>query len=362
MTRVVTAMSGGVDSSVTAALLKEQGYDVIGIMMQVWPEYEAPKDEGGCCSLSAVEDARRVAQRLDIPFYVVNFQNLFQERVIDYFVDEYGKGRTPNPCIMCNQKVKFEALLRRALELDAEYVATGHYAQVFHDVDGRHIIKKGVDSAKDQTYAMWGMTQYQLKHTLLPLGKYTKEETRELAKKYNLAVHNKPDSQEICFIPDDNYGRFLKEHHPEMVKPGLILDTDGNKLGTHDGLPFYTIGQRKGLGIAVGKPIYVVELDAKRNIVIVGENKDVFGAGLYADQLNWISIPELTEPIEVEAQIRYNSPAAKATVYPAGDDRVKVIFEDMQRAITPGQSVVFFQGDLLVGGGVIAEQIKEIEE
>ncbi len=361
MTRVVAAMSGGVDSSLTAALLKEQGYDVIGIMMQIWPEYEPARDHGGCCSLSAVEDARRVAHRLDIPFYVVNFQELFQDKVIDYFVEEYSQGRTPNPCIMCNQKVKFEALLKRALELDAQYVATGHYARVEHNLDARHLIRKGRDNAKDQTYALWGMTQFQLAHTLFPLGDYTKEQTREMAKERNLSVHNKPDSQEICFIPDDDYGRFLKEHHPQLVQPGPILDVQGNCLGTHDGLPFYTIGQRKGLGIAAGKPIYVIELDTDRNAVIVGENNEVFGAGLYAGQLNWISIAKLTEPMVVEAQIRYNSPSAKATLYPMEDNRVKIIFDHMQRAITPGQSVVFYQGDIMVGGGVIIQEIKTIE-
>lgn len=359
MTRVVVAMSGGVDSSLTAALLKEQGVDVIGIMLQIWPDYESTPNQGGCCSMSAVEDARRVADTLEIPFYLLNFQDIFQEKVIDYFVEEYSQGRTPNPCIMCNQKVKFRALLKRALELDAHYVATGHYARVSHDVNRRHLLCRGVDNSKDQTYALWGMTQFQLGHTLFPLGEYTKDQTREMAKKRGLQVHDKPDSQEICFIPDDDYGRFLKEHHPDLIKPGPILDTTGKRLGSHQGLPLYTIGQRRGLGIALGKPIYVVGLDPLKNAVIVGEDSEAFGSILIADQLNWIALAELSTPIEVTAQIRYNSPPAKAILYPFLDGQVKVRFFEPQRAITPGQSVVFYQEDIVVGGGIISKEIAD---
>lgn len=359
MARVVVAMSGGVDSSLTAALLKEQGVDVVGIMLQIWPEYESTPHLGGCCSLSATEDARRVAEKLGIPFYLLNFQEIFQQEVIDYFVQEYSQGRTPNPCIMCNQRVKFRALLKRALELDATYLATGHYARVSHQVNGRHLLRRGEDDSKDQTYALWGMTQFQLAHTIFPLGEYTKEQTREMAKKRGLKVFDKPDSQEICFIPDDDYGRFLKEHHPDLVKPGPILDTDGKRLGSHLGLPFYTIGQRRGLGIALGKPIYVVGLDPERNAVIVGEDSEVFGSGLIADQLNWISLSKLVEPIEVMAQIRYNSPPATAILYPLKDGQVKVSFSERQRAITPGQSVVFYQKEVVVGGGIILKEIND---
>ena len=357
--RVVVAMSGGVDSSIAAALLVELGYEVIGVTMQIWPEMEEEIElrEGGCCSVAAVEDARRVANALGIPYYVLNFRENFQEKVIDYFIREYSRGRTPNPCIACNRHVKFETLLRKAMGLGADYIATGHYARIERDPDrGRYLLKKSLDDTKDQTYALYNLTQEQLARTLMPLGDYRKTETRRLARDLGLPVADKPDSQEICFVIDNDYKRFMAEKAPEAVEPGPILDTAGHRLGTHEGIPFYTIGQRKGLGLAAGKPLYVVDIDPERNAVVVGDAGEVWSDHLLAEDLNWISIPSLEGPLEVGAKIRYTAREAPTTVTPAGGGKVRVDFVEPQRAVTPGQAVVFYRGDEVVGGGTIVRE------
>lgn len=357
--RVLVAMSGGVDSSLTAALLVQQGYDVIGATMQIWEEGREDGDDRGCCSLSAVDDARRVADKLGIPYYVLNFRQLFQETVVDYFIAEYGAGRTPNPCIACNRRVKFEGLLQKALALGAEYVATGHYARIGYDGGrGRYLLRKGADAAKDQSYALYHLNQHTLKHFLMPLGEYAKTETRRMAREFGLAVADKPDSQEICFVPNDDYQAFLADKAPESLRPGDIVDTGGRILGRHRGLPLYTVGQRKGLGLAAGRPLYVVALDNERNQVIVGSDADVFASELIAGDLNYIAFDRLDTPLKAAAKIRYSAREAPAVIEPAGEGLARVRFETPQRAITPGQSVVFYDGDIVLGGGIIQRVVK----
>lgn len=357
--KVVVGMSGGVDSSVAAALLKEQGYDVIGVTMQVWPDLDAGtvEREGGCCSLSAVNDARRVSDKLGIRYYVLNFKEIFEKKVIDYFVDEYLCGRTPNPCIMCNRYIKFDELLRRAEELGAQYVATGHYASVVHDMDSnRYLLKRSADTRKDQTYALYSLTQYQLEHTLMPLGGYTKDVVRKIAEKLALPVAHKPDSEEICFVNDNNYGKFIEGREPDKVKPGYFKDMDGNILGMHKGIVHYTIGQRKGLGVTFGKPMFVVGINPKDNSVILGDEGDVFSDTLYAGDLNFIPFDSLNKEMPVTCKIRYTAKEAPAVLTPLEDGTVKVKFETPQRAITSGQAAVFYDGDTVVGGGIIMDK------
>lgn len=349
-------MSGGVDSSVAAALLLEKGYDVIGVTMQIWPDMseETKLKEGGCCSLSAVDDARLVANTLGIPYYVLNFKDVFEKKVINYFVDEYLKGRTPNPCIACNRYVKFEALLNKAVSMGIDYVATGHYAIIEYDENRkRYLLKKSVTDTKDQTYALYNLTQEQLARVLMPIGEYSKDIVRKKAAELGLYVASKPDSQEICFVDDNDYGKFIEENTDKKIVPGYFVDTKGNILGEHKGIIHYTVGQRKGLGIALGKPMYVVGLDAENNTVILGEDTEVYGNELIAYDLNFISIDTLEEPMRVKAKIRYSAKAADALIIPIEDGKVKVVFDTPQRAITPGQSVVFYDGDIVVGGGII---------
>ena len=351
--KVVIGMSGGVDSSVAAYLLKEQGYDVIGITMQVWPydaEYE--EKEGGCCSLSTVEDARRVCYKLGIPFHVINFKDIFEKKVIDYFIDEYLEGRTPNPCIACNRYIKFDEFLKKAQDLGADYVATGHYG-VIEEKNGRYILRRSFDDKKDQSYVLYNMTQYQLSHTLMPCGSYNKDRIREIAKEIGLEVHNKKDSEEICFIPDDDHGAFIKKNRPGKVKEGNFVDKEGKILGRHKGIVYYTIGQRKGLNISFGHPVYVTDINPLTNEIILGSEEDIFKTKLIAKDMNFIPFDKLEGPMEVEAKIRYSAKFSKARIEPMEDDKVLVTFSEKQRAITKGQSIVFYKEDLVLGGGVI---------
>lgn len=357
------AMSGGVDSSVAAALLVEQGYEVIGVTMNTWtddiPEEIQQNEHSGCCSLAAVEDARAVANKLSIPFYVMNFQGHFAATVIDYFVEEYTKGRTPNPCIACNRYVKFSEFLDRARQLECEYVATGHYAVIGTDpaYPGRHLLGKSEDARKDQTYVLHNLTQDALAHTLFPIGGMEKPHVRELARKYGLLTAEKPDSQEICFVYDNDYGRFLQERVPEAIKPGPMLNTRGEVIGEHKGLPLYTVGQRKGLGLTTPVPMYVTALDPERNAVIVGEDPETYAPALLASDMHWIALEGLSEPVRCTAKIRRMAVEAECTVYPEAGGAIRVVFDEPQRAITPGQSVVLYQGRWVLGGGTIDQAL-----
>lgn len=357
--KVVVGMSGGVDSSVAAYLLKEQGYDVIGVTMQIWQDEErdAVEENAGCCGLSAVDDARRVSKALDIPYYVMNFKKEFEENVIDYFVKEYTLGRTPNPCIACNRYVKWESLLQRSLNIGADYIATGHYARVIKFDNGRYGLQKSATISKDQTYALYNLTQDQLKRTLMPVGEYTKEEIREIAEKISLRVANKPDSQEICFVEDNQYANFIEEYSGEKIQEGNFIDLDGNILGRHKGIINYTIGQRKGLGLSLGKPVFVVEIRPETNEVVIGDNTDVFAKGLIANDLNFMPFEKLEGEMELEAKIRYNQKPAKCKIKMIDEDTLECIFQEEQRAITPGQALVLYDDDIVVGGGTIIKKI-----
>lgn len=359
MKTVVVAMSGGVDSSVAAALLKEQGYEVIGITMHLWDFNRVGGDvhrENTCCSPEAMNDARSVCHQLGISHYVVDFREEFEESVIRNFIDDYMAGRTPNPCILCNTQMKWGYLLTKAQQLGAYYLATGHYARVCLDEEsGRYFMKRGRDQAKEQSYALWGLSQRNLQRTLLPLGELYKEEVRKIAHELGLKTAEKDESQEICFIVDNNYHRFLCEriaHFEDRIKEGEIVNQKGEILGTHRGYPFYTIGQRRGLGIALGKPLYVTKIDPASNKIYVGTKDELLADGLVATDLNWIAIERLEKPMEVVAKIRYNDPGGEATIFPI-NGKVRVKFKRPQWAVTPGQSVVFYQGDLVVGGGII---------
>ena len=353
--KVLALMSGGVDSSTAAAILSEQGFDVVGITMKVWDDAEGGDEPAKrCCSLADVEDARRICARLKIPHYVSNAKAAFKKHVVDPFCDEYLSGRTPNPCIVCNTEIKFRLMLRKARALGAECVATGHYARIERDEGtGRLLLKKGRDTAKDQTYFLHELTQRQLGRIMFPLGEFTKTQVRAMARGLGLGVASKPESQEICFVPGNDYRELLEKMRPDELMPGPIVDLEGNELGRHKGIAYYTIGQRRGLGIAHPRPLYVVGFDLAKSAVIVGTSERLWSDELVAEKVNWISIKKLRGPMRVKARIRYRHEECPATISPREDGSVRVLFDEPQRAITPGQSVVFYNSDVVVGGGVI---------
>lgn len=358
---MVVAMSGGVDSSVAAALLKEQGRDVVGITLQIWQEADSETRGGGCCSLGAVEDARRVAAKIGIPHYVLNYKETFAQRVIAPFIDDYRKGRTPNPCVNCNRHVKFDALLERAVALGADTLATGHYARVWTDADsGREVLSRAGDRAKDQTYALYATRQEQLARMEMPLGEVPdKETTREIARRHGLSVANKPDSQEICFVQEGDYTRFLAKAAPETVAAGRIVDTSGKVRGEHEGVAFYTVGQRKRINVGSPIPLYVVRVDAEQNTVVVGSDDDLRAPGCDVEDCNWVAIaePEVGVPVRCEVKIRYNMRSEPACLVRRDDGTVRVEFDAPLRAVTPGQAAVFYgvgeASDHVLGGGTI---------
>lgn len=356
--KVVVGMSGGVDSSVAAWLLKKQGYDVIGVTMQIWQEEDeqVKEENGGCCGLSAVDDARRVASSLGIPYYVMNFRKEFKEHVIDYFIDEYLHGRTPNPCIACNRYVKWESLLERSRRIGADYIATGHYARIEKLPNGRFSLRVSETGAKDQTYALYNLTQEQLSSTLMPVGSYTKDEIRKMAKELGLLVAEKPDSQDICFVPDGDYASFIEETTDAGSRPGNFVLSDGSVVGTHKGIIHYTVGQRKGLGLSMGHPVFVLEIRPDTNEIVVGTGEESLTRKVRARHINFMSVEDLPGKKRVFAKIRYNHKGAWCTAEKTGEDEILCTFDEPQRAVTPGQALVLYDGEYVLGGGTIVRE------
>jgi tRNA-specific 2-thiouridylase len=362
---VIVAMSGGVDSSVAAILLKEQGYHVIGVTMKLW-DFELVGGninyESGCCSLDSFNDARNICVSHGIPHYILNFSREFHDGVVEDFIDEYLSGRTPNPCVQCNTRIKWHTLVEKADELGAGYIATGHYARSRYNPEtSRYELHRAADTTKDQSYALWGIKQKNLARTVFPLGALTKPEVRALARKYDLPTAEKPESQEICFIPDNNYHRLLLEKKPGLEKAlrdGPLVTIDGELVGRHDGYPFYTIGQRKGLGGGFPEPMYVVDIDAPGNKVTIGNRQALYCREFIVGQLNWVSMAPIGDPVRGEIKIRYNDEGHPGMILPDPGDQVRVRFDSSQKSVTPGQSAVFFDGDRVLGGGIIEKRIR----
>ena len=352
MTKAVVAMSGGVDSSVAAALLKEQGYEVIGMMLRLWSE-PGKEESNRCCTPDSMVQARRVAAKLDIPFYVIDAKDVFRETVVEYFLEGYARGETPNPCLICNRKIRWTFLLDHALALGADFMATGHYARVKRPEGGKAELLRAVDRNKDQSYVLHVLDQEKLKHALFPVGEYTKPEIRQIAEKHGLPTASRKDSQDLCFLAGEDYRNFLQRNAAEMLKSGEIVTRDGTAIGSHNGLANYTIGQRKGLGVASPVPLYVITKDAVRNTLIVGTQEQLGSQELIARNVNWVSGETPREPFRAEVKIRYTAKEAEAWVKPMEEGQAQVTFDAPQRDITAGQAVVFYQNDVVIGGGII---------
>jgi tRNA-uridine 2-sulfurtransferase len=355
--RVIVAMSGGVDSSVAAALLVEQGYEVVGMMMRLWSEETVGgRVHNRCCTPDQMADARRIADKLDIPFYVLDTKDVFREKIVDFFIDQHRQGVTPNPCMECNRHIRFDWLQGHALAMDADYLATGHYARIASDENGRFTLKKGVDEGKDQSYVLSVMGQEQLRHAMFPVGEHPKPEVRKIAERFGLPTASKKDSQDLCFLGDGDYRRFLTVYAPEVMTAGPIVRKTGEVIGEHQGLANYTIGQRKGLGIYAPEPLYVIAMNPYRNALVVGTADELGATTLTAKRVNWVSGEIPTNSFRAEVKIRYKANPVSAWVEPVGDDQIRVEFDEPARDITPGQGAVVYDGDTCLGGGIIQRE------